>query len=229
MICHENGCGEPASFQCPLVGCGRFACKIHTVWYQGGSVWGLHFRGYICASCVHAASKAEEEKKKLYLWCDFCNAETQRVVERCDTCSKGFCEKHGKPVYGDDKRYYCLEHLPRPKPKSDCFIATATFGNAEAPEVVTLRQFRDRTLMGSYVGRAFVRAYYALSPALAGLVSQSGILKHILRLILSRVALCLQRRDLHLKRKSDMSQSSASVHNSPTSRKIRSYTACGIP
>lgn len=43
----------------------------------------------------------------------------------------------------------------------DCFIATAVYGDKHAPEVETLRQFRDNVLMESAPGRAFVRFYYS--------------------------------------------------------------------
>jgi hypothetical protein len=48
-----------------------------------------------------------------------------------------------------------------------CFIATACYGE-DAPEVMALRRFRDERLLSLAVGRALVRAYYLLSPALAG-------------------------------------------------------------
>ncbi len=50
---------------------------------------------------------------------------------------------------------------------SSCFIATAVYGNSNAPEVVTLRRFRDNTLRSSFVGRTFIALYYALSPRVA--------------------------------------------------------------
>jgi hypothetical protein len=48
-----------------------------------------------------------------------------------------------------------------------CFIATACYGSELAPEVDTLRRFRDRRLMTKRTGRAFVRAYYLSSPPVA--------------------------------------------------------------
>ena len=52
-------------------------------------------------------------------------------------------------------------------PKKDgCYIATAVYGSYDCPEVWTLRRFRDFRLMQTAPGRAFVRCYYAVSPAL---------------------------------------------------------------
>ena len=48
-----------------------------------------------------------------------------------------------------------------------CFIATACYHSCYAPEVVELRRFRDETLRRSMAGRAFIRLYYVLSPAIA--------------------------------------------------------------
>ena len=39
-----------------------------------------------------------------------------------------------------------------------------TYGSYEAPQVLTLRSFRDRFLQKSMAGRAFIRWYYKNSP-----------------------------------------------------------------
>lgn len=51
--------------------------------------------------------------------------------------------------------------------KGGCYIATAVYGSYEAPEVLTLRRFRDEQLSATRVGRSFIRTYYRISPALA--------------------------------------------------------------
>ena len=52
-----------------------------------------------------------------------------------------------------------------------CFVASVAFGDG-APEVTKLRAFRDRVLVRSRPGRAFIGWYYREGPALAKLVSR---------------------------------------------------------
>ena len=63
-----------------------------------------------------------------------------------------------------------------------CFLATAAYGSAAAPELAYLRRFRDRYLLTHAPGRALVAAYYALSPPLARLVGAHPALRAVVRL-----------------------------------------------
>ena len=65
-----------------------------------------------------------------------------------------------------------------------CFIATAAFGSSLAPQVETLRKFRDRILMKSAVGRKFVQAYNHYSPALAAIVEEHETVRVLVRFAL---------------------------------------------
>ena len=47
-----------------------------------------------------------------------------------------------------------------------CYVATAVYGSYDCPQVWTLRRYRDYTLAETWYGRAFIRAYYAISPTL---------------------------------------------------------------
>jgi hypothetical protein len=62
-----------------------------------------------------------------------------------------------------------------------CFVATAAYGDPDAPEVEQLRSFRDRVLLTSAVGEAFVRAYYRVSPPFARLIAGRPALRRLVR------------------------------------------------
>ncbi len=68
-----------------------------------------------------------------------------------------------------------------------CFIATAAYGSYLDPHVVVLRQFRDRYLLTSSIGRRFVEFYYTHSPALAKVIAENYWLKLTVRAVLTPV------------------------------------------
>lgn len=80
--------------------------------------------------------------------CDTCNHPSEFWV--CIEC--GYINRMGETIYDI---------------KSGCFIATATYGSYNAPEVIFYRMIRDRFLMDNICGRMFVNMYYALSPSIA--------------------------------------------------------------
>jgi hypothetical protein len=65
----------------------------------------------------------------------------------------------------------------------NCFIATAVYGDPHAPEVERFRTIRDRYLMPSFVGRAFIRCYYLIGPYLALLPRDMPFVRRTLRYV----------------------------------------------
>jgi hypothetical protein len=64
---------------------------------------------------------------------------------------------------------------------SSCFIATACYGNHDAPEVLILREFRDDVLKKTYFGKLFVSLYYTVSPFFAAQIAKSDWLKKVVK------------------------------------------------
>ncbi len=83
------------------------------------------------------------------------------------------------PLGGGDKR---------------CFVATAALGDPDAPEVRTLRAWRDRTLLPSRAGRLFVAAYYRVSPPAARWIARHALARRAARRLLVRPIAAVVRR-----------------------------------
>lgn len=73
-----------------------------------------------------------------------------------------------------------------------CFIATAAYGSRLDPHVQSLREFRDKILMRSWIGRKFVSIYYEFSPPIARHIEQSEPLKKITRIALIPVIFTIE-------------------------------------
>ena len=71
-----------------------------------------------------------------------------------------------------------------PNFRKNCFIATAAYGTAIAPEVFVLKAFRDNKLMTNIWGKFFVKCYYKCSPPIAKFIANSNLLKKIIQKIL---------------------------------------------
>ena len=74
----------------------------------------------------------------------------------------------------------------RRKHSSGCYVATCVYGSYDCPQVWTLRRFRDEYLAKSALGRAFIRAYYAISPKIVEAVGNTAVFRNFFRPILDR-------------------------------------------
>jgi hypothetical protein len=67
-----------------------------------------------------------------------------------------------------------------------CYIATAVYGSYNAPEVMTLRRFRDECLAESVAGCLFINIYYAISPRIADRLRDANRINKFVRNILDK-------------------------------------------
>lgn len=73
-----------------------------------------------------------------------------------------------------------------------CYVATCIYGSYDCPEVWTLRRYRDNTLGATWYGRAFIRAYYAISPTLVKWFGKTKWFKKMWKGTLDRMVKNLQ-------------------------------------
>lgn len=75
--------------------------------------------------------------------------------------------------------------------KAGCFIATVVYSDPDAPQLSTLREYRDNSLMNSLLGRALVYFYYLASPPIAAwLIHQprcAGLVRRALNVVVRRL------------------------------------------
>lgn len=92
------------------------------------------------------------------------------------------------------RKYNPSYEKPAPIKTTGCYIATAVYGSYDCPQVWTLRRYRDGVLARSWAGRAFIRAYYALSPAMVRRFGRSAWFQRLWRGVLNRMVAALQAR-----------------------------------
>jgi uncharacterized repeat protein (TIGR01451 family) len=90
------------------------------------------------------------------------------------------------PVFDD-----CPQLVPDSGATIACFIATAAYGSPLEPHVMALREFRDRYLQHTALGRAFIDFYYRHSPPLAAVISENAWLRFLVRMVLTPLVLAI--------------------------------------
>lgn len=77
---------------------------------------------------------------------------------------------------------------------SGCFIATLVYKSHDAPQVLTLRKYRDEYLLKSFHGKLFVAWYYSWSPLFTKIFAHVGVHK-LIRFFLDKIVRRLEERE----------------------------------
>ena len=129
---------------------------------------------------THNTSKRKERDKKVQFICEEAgipivafwtsygvNTEyiSQRILKAIEQAKNPVRVAHIKENK-DDENIPSTEGNNTQEKSSGCYIATSVYGSYNCPEVWTLRRFRDYSLASTWYGRAFIHAYYFISPKL---------------------------------------------------------------
>lgn len=79
--------------------------------------------------------------------------------------------------------------------KNKCFVATAVYGDFNAPEVISLRNFRDYYLTRRIWGRILVKIYYQTSPPLAKYLANHSKLSNYAQKFLNNILKYINRQN----------------------------------
>jgi ribosomal protein S27E len=125
--------------------------------------------------------------------CKVCSFNNPSGSKKCNSCGHEFSRPtsyHTKVECPDCRRLNMADNVKcyqcggsiKPGP---CYIATACYGDFNAPEVKLFREFRDTELTNSIHGRLFVKSYYFFSPIILKIIGDNNkihdlIKKHIL-------------------------------------------------
>jgi tetratricopeptide (TPR) repeat protein len=80
-----------------------------------------------------------------------------------------------------------------------CYVATCVYGSYDCPEVWTLRHFRDNELSSLWLGRCFIRVYYAVSPKIVELLGNKKWFSKLWKPIIDKIVCKLQNRGIDKK------------------------------
>ena len=105
----------------------------------------------------------------------------------CPSCGKKIVPRiitnYGKPEKSVCP--YCAQMVRDFREPSNCFIATAVYGDPSCYQVRELRKYRDNHLLKSTSGRVFVKFYYKISPPIAKWLTTKPALSKQIRVVLN--------------------------------------------
>lgn len=173
----------------------------------------IHARGCI-SGCMFQTGYYDSDKWGCYLLAERGMSKqeifkTQLEMNRSDEICEWYCNNDSRSTdelgvreevnriakkLGFEEKYHVSAPDKVGGTKDGCFIATAVYGDYEHPKVLVLREFRDRKLKNSFIGLAFIKTYYKISPPLAAYVRTRPFLLAKFRSAIDMIVALLMRR-----------------------------------
>lgn len=122
---------------------------------------------------LHAFSiKTDSDQKKAKIPCKNCQTP---ILPSTFEKTGGLCMK----CYNESTKSESASNSNK-----GCYIATACYGDFNAPQVVAFKQYRDNFLLKSKFGKTIIKIYYKVSPYLAIKLKKYIILNQMVRKII---------------------------------------------
>ena len=161
------------------------------------SIPGLRFDNAGCTAtrCTVPAITAGTQVALHLISDDFRNTQQQTATSAFATSSSDtdYLTTNNQATATSDMPPFtdCSEDGPNSGATVKCFIATAAYGSPLEPHVTALREFRDRYLQRTALGRAFIGFYYRHSPPLAAVIAEHAWLQFLVRMLLTPLVLAI--------------------------------------
>ena len=112
-----------------------------------------------------------------------------KIAERCEKLLKLF-KIYKMSVDTRNKLYDNLSIIEKNKQvagqnEGGCYIATMVYGNYDHPQVLVLRNFRDKFLVNYLFGKSLIKFYYRYSPLWVKFLKNRRIINKLIKFILN--------------------------------------------
>lgn len=108
---------------------------------------------------------------------------------QCPNCKKKIVPRivfdYGEPHHSICP--YCASKVKQFKEYSGCCMTSTVYDDPYAPDVMTLREFREK-IKNKWFGKWFVKTYYQVSPTLSKWLKRKPSVKKTARIFLSSIA-----------------------------------------
>jgi hypothetical protein len=112
--------------------------------------------------------------------------ELSRKIEGLDL-KQDFRTRHNKNHESLRGLKNTIDNINKPSGGSGCYIATMVYGDYDHPQVMVLRNFRDKVMSKSILGRLSIKVYYKTSPTLVQLLRNNSKANSLIKIILERI------------------------------------------
>lgn len=125
----------------------------------------------------HEPNTTNEKIIRYQLQCSICmyvwDTRYPSIPAKCPSCNIN--------IYGTNNYHILKEYYQ----SRSCFIATAAFGTPFVEEIEVLREWRDKILLKSFMGRTLINGYYKVSPPIANAIVNKEKIKFLIRQVIS--------------------------------------------